>query len=166
LPCRRRCRRRGALLPHHFTLAAHNARAGAPRRFVFCGTVPGVSPAGCYPAPHVHGARTFLPGGLSAGAGAAVQPTDAERNGMPRARRQGSEGSLRQRCSPMVDDSSIRKRWLHRRPSEFAAPFGEKGLKRSVRRYASASIGLRRRFDRSSFRPKDASRHSFTPARG
>ncbi len=23
LPCRRRCRRRGALLPHHFTLAAH-----------------------------------------------------------------------------------------------------------------------------------------------
>ena len=28
LPCRRRCRRRGALLPHHFTLAAHRSQAG------------------------------------------------------------------------------------------------------------------------------------------
>jgi len=26
LPCRRRCRRRGALLPHHFTLAAPQRR--------------------------------------------------------------------------------------------------------------------------------------------
>ena len=34
-------------------------------RFVFCGTVPGVAPAGRYPAPYVHGARTFLPGDLS-----------------------------------------------------------------------------------------------------
>jgi hypothetical protein len=33
-------------------------RAG---RFAFCGTVPGVTPAGCYPAPCFHGARTFLP---------------------------------------------------------------------------------------------------------
>src|SRR5580704_18823078 len=60
-----------------------------PRRFVFCGTVPGVSPAGRYPAPHVHGARTFLPGDLSALAGAAVQPTDAESNGVNERRRQG-----------------------------------------------------------------------------
>jgi hypothetical protein len=37
-------------------------REGAPRRSVLCGTVPGVTPAGRYPAPHVHGARTFLPG--------------------------------------------------------------------------------------------------------
>jgi len=35
---------------------------GAPRRSVLCGTVPGVAPAGRYPAPYVHGARTFLPG--------------------------------------------------------------------------------------------------------
>jgi hypothetical protein len=49
----------------------------APWRFVFCGTVPGVAPAGRYPAPYVHGARTFLPGDLSAVAGAAVRPTDA-----------------------------------------------------------------------------------------
>ena len=37
----------------------------APRRYVFCGTVPGFAPAGCYPAPFVRGARTFLSGNLS-----------------------------------------------------------------------------------------------------
>ena len=47
------------------------------RRFVLCGTFPGVAPAGCYPAPYVDGARTFLPGDLSILAGAAVRPTDA-----------------------------------------------------------------------------------------
>ena len=31
------------------------------RRFAFCGTFPRVAPAGCYPAPCFHGARTFLP---------------------------------------------------------------------------------------------------------
>src|SRR5690349_1509129 len=46
-------------------------------RFVLCGTFPGVAPAGCYPAPHVDGARTFLSRSLSAIAGAAVRPTDA-----------------------------------------------------------------------------------------
>ena len=30
-------------------------------RSAFCGTVPGVTPAGRYPAPCFHGARTFLP---------------------------------------------------------------------------------------------------------
>ncbi len=30
-------------------------------RFAFCGTFPGVAPAGGYPAPHFRGARTFLP---------------------------------------------------------------------------------------------------------
>jgi len=51
--------------------------AEAGRRSVLCGTVPGLSPAGRYPAPFVRGARTFLPGDLSAIAGAAVRPTDA-----------------------------------------------------------------------------------------
>jgi hypothetical protein len=31
------------------------------RRSILCGTVPGVAPAGRYPAPCFHGARTFLP---------------------------------------------------------------------------------------------------------
>src|SRR4029078_10488042 len=49
------------------------------RRFVLCGTFPGVTPAGCYPAPYVDGARTFLPRSLSTIAGAAAQHTDALR---------------------------------------------------------------------------------------
>ena len=44
LPCRFRRRKRGALLPHRFTLAA--AKRNAPRRSVLCGTVPGPAPRG------------------------------------------------------------------------------------------------------------------------
>ena len=54
LPCRSCCQERGALLPHLFTLASRT------RRFVLCGTFPGVTPAGRYPAPLLRGARTFL----------------------------------------------------------------------------------------------------------
>ena len=46
-------------------------------RFNFCGTFPGVAPAGRYPAPFFRGARTFLPRTLSGLAGAVIQPTDA-----------------------------------------------------------------------------------------
>ncbi len=58
LPCRPRYRNRGALLPHPFTLT--RVRLNEPKRFAFCGTFPGVAPAGHYPAPNIHGARTFL----------------------------------------------------------------------------------------------------------
>jgi len=44
LPCRFRRRKRGALLPHRFTLAA--AKRNTPRRSVLCGTVPGPAPKG------------------------------------------------------------------------------------------------------------------------
>lgn len=54
LPCRSCCQSRGGLLPHRFTLTL---QAG---RFVFCGAFPGVAPAGRYPAPLLHGVRTFL----------------------------------------------------------------------------------------------------------
>src|SRR5438105_15091411 len=67
------------------TAPFHPCRAEAPKgeggRFVLCGTVPGVAPAGCYPAPYVDGARTFLPRSLSTIAGAAVRPTDVIRMG-------------------------------------------------------------------------------------
>jgi hypothetical protein len=52
------------------------------QRFALCGTVPGVAPAGGYPAPHVDGARTFLCRGLSAVAAAAVRPTDLQGMGV------------------------------------------------------------------------------------
>ena len=58
-PCHCRCRQRGALLPHHFTLASPPEEGD--RRCLFCGTFPGVAPAGRYPAPCLRGARTFLP---------------------------------------------------------------------------------------------------------
>ena len=70
---------------HAVSVAGHAVRSyrtvspsPAPRRrrFVLCGTVPVVAPAGRYPAPFVHGARTFLPRDLSIPAGAAVRPTD------------------------------------------------------------------------------------------
>jgi hypothetical protein len=54
LPCRCCYQLRGALLPHLFTLTSRSWR------FVFCGTFPGVAPAGRYPAPCFRGARTFL----------------------------------------------------------------------------------------------------------
>ena len=64
LPCPPRRRGGGALLPHPFTLtgALHKRPKvpKKPRRFAFCGTFPGVSPAGGYPAPCFRGARTFL----------------------------------------------------------------------------------------------------------
>ncbi len=59
LPCRRRCRLRGALLPHPFTLTRTADRSPAGRS-ALCGAVPGVTPAGRYPAPCFRGARTFL----------------------------------------------------------------------------------------------------------
>src|SRR3954451_16998912 len=81
LPCRLRCRSRGALLPHLFTLTTPEPRRSGGGRFVLCGTFPKVTLAGRYPAPYVKGARTFLPGGLSTVAGAAVRLTDRVRMG-------------------------------------------------------------------------------------
>ena len=53
------------------------ARTCPARRFAFCGTVPGVAPAGRYPAPCFRGARTFLPPAL-AGREAAIRPSGAD----------------------------------------------------------------------------------------
>ncbi len=72
LPCQSCCQACGALLPHRFTLTADMLR-----QFIFCGTFPGVTPAGRYPAPYSRGARTFLPCTLSGLARAAIQPTGA-----------------------------------------------------------------------------------------
>ena len=73
LPCHRRCRRRGALLPHPFTLTLRSLGPGG--RFAFCGTFPGVAPAGRYPAPCFRGARTFLPPRVSPLRKAAIRPS-------------------------------------------------------------------------------------------
>ena len=60
-------------LPLPLSFPRKRGRVGWGKRFVLCGTFPGVAPAGCYPAPYVDGARTFL-----SLAEAAVRPTDAQ----------------------------------------------------------------------------------------
>jgi len=72
------------------------------KRFVLCGTVPGVAPAGRYPAPYVDGARTFLSSHLSVIAGAAVRPTDALGMGAP-ARRVKPAERFRAKACPALD---------------------------------------------------------------
>ena len=59
LPCPRRCRRGGALLPHRFTLAVRPRKS--ERRSVLCGTFLRVAATGRYPACRPFGVRTFLP---------------------------------------------------------------------------------------------------------
>ena len=66
--------------------------AGRSRWSVLCGTFPGLAPAGRYPAPFVHGARTFPPRQPFGFAGAAVRPTDGERDGV--VGRRGQEADL------------------------------------------------------------------------
>ena len=64
------------------TAPFHPYRSCLPRRDATSGGLfsvalsLGLTPAGRYPAPYVHGARTFLSGHLSALARATVQPTD------------------------------------------------------------------------------------------
>ena len=91
----RHCRPYSVLLPVGFALppllpAARCALAApfrpCPRaalrclrgRFVFCGTFPGVAPAGRYPAPYSRGARTFL---CRLATAAAVRPSDKRSDG-------------------------------------------------------------------------------------
>jgi hypothetical protein len=54
LPCHPRCRGRGGLLPHRFTVAAQ------ARRSDLCGAFRRIAPPGRYPAPLLQGVRTFL----------------------------------------------------------------------------------------------------------
>jgi hypothetical protein len=68
------------------TLSPLPVAANRHRRFTFCGTFPGVAPAGHYPAPYFHGARTFL---HRLAATAAIQPSDPFEVKLARAERNG-----------------------------------------------------------------------------
>ena len=86
LPCQRCCQRRGALLPHHFTLTG-NARA-LLRRYIFCGTFRRLTPPRRYLAP-----RPMEPG-LSSGRNslpATVWPTSAPVSALDRSKAMQSE---------------------------------------------------------------------------
>jgi hypothetical protein len=58
-------------------LPCHTEAQGG--RFAFCGTFPGVAPAGRYPAPCFHGARTFLSPLAQA---ATIRPSDSASMGL------------------------------------------------------------------------------------
>lgn len=70
LPCRRRCRRRGALLPHPFDLT--RPKPGGLLSVALSLTLPEGEAAGRYPAPLFRGARTFL---VRASSPAAARPS-------------------------------------------------------------------------------------------
>jgi hypothetical protein len=91
---------------------------GMPRRSLLCGTVPGVAPAGRYPAPCFRGARTFLPRALSGDAAAAVRPADGRQVRQSR-RSVKAPGSV----SPQICGPSARRGRLNwTRPSAGRSP--------------------------------------------
>ena len=121
----------------------------APRRFVLCGTVPRLAPAGRYPAPLVHGARTFLPGtspnstACAGGKGRPERPsgrltgTGMVMSALAVKRRQGARNrapALRC-CAPGRDGQGGRARWRASidRPRRRPAPGGNAAGRRSPR---------------------------------
>ncbi len=87
-------------------------------RFAFCGTVPGIAPAGCYPAPCHRGARTFLPRGVTLEGGrpavwhAVGRPVPGRGQGSRRARRAHAERSSKRSSRARVSSST----WPSMRP--------------------------------------------------
>ena len=74
LPCHSCCQDRGGLLPHRFTitLTGSGAMPGSGLSLLCC-AFPRVTPAGGYPAPLLHGVRTFL--GTRLRAPAVIRPS-------------------------------------------------------------------------------------------
>ena len=107
LPCRRRCRRRGALLPHHFTLATANNCTAAVcflwhcpyvrTRRMLSGTV-------CPRSPDFPLRQPF---GF---AGAAVRPTDTSRDGDIAPARQVSGANSLKKDQGMTRNITLRAR--------------------------------------------------------
>src|SRR5215467_2064624 len=69
-------------------------------RSVLCGTFPRLAPAGRYPAPYVHGARTFLPRPPFGIGRAAVRPTDKQAMGSERHKVKGRPAGAAAHAAP------------------------------------------------------------------
>ncbi len=98
----------------------------APRRSVLCGTVPGVAPAGRYPAPSVLEPGLSSPAAFRHWRGAAVQPTDGlgmGAHGAPvkgrRVRRSTPRAALGRAQRGASDPSATAR--IRGRPAAFAA---------------------------------------------
>ncbi len=105
----RRCRGRGGLLPHPFTVAGPK-----PLRPAFCGTFPGpeiaLLPAGDYPAPSFRGARTFLDAPKRA---AAARPSGRSYLVFPRSRSKSRLSRIARHSPSIVPSisSGRKRRW-------------------------------------------------------
>ena len=75
----------GGAVRSYRTLSPLPAGRGRSRRFAFCGTFPGVAPAGRYPAPCFRGARTFLPPRPHGARKAAIRPSGTYKGNPSRA---------------------------------------------------------------------------------
>jgi hypothetical protein len=94
LPCHPRCRGRGGLLPHRFTVAAH------ARRSDLCGAFRRIAPPGRYPAPLLQGVRTFL------------EPQSPKKRGPAAIRPSARIGPMR--CPRPRQAGPARRRWRNR----------------------------------------------------
>ena len=119
-----RCRTRGALLPHLFTLTG--AEFPPCRRFDLCGAFPGVAPAGRYPAPFLRGARTFLSlagaAVRSTGAGFQVRTGGGGVKARPPARCEASLAPAWARTEPFAQASRFRATYRRISPPDDFAP--------------------------------------------
>ena len=95
---------------------------GLAGRSAFCGTVPGVAPAGRYPAPCSRGARTFLPRPIRSGA--AIRPSDPVDNVHPRVSDSQLPGRDRQVVLPVVGSilGGGRRSTINATPATVVAP--------------------------------------------
>ena len=149
LPCRRRCRKRGALLPHRFTLAAtiHNA----PRRSVLCGTIPEPGPRAGPPDVIRH--RWSMEPGLSSPA--AFRHWQGRPSG--RLTRVGMGG----RC---LGVKPCRRTWQKKSPGQLGGKAARAGWRQQDpadrRKVAPDQIGLRRTRVRPVFAAKSGRNRS------
>ncbi len=110
-------------------------------RFAFCGTFPGVAPAGRYPAPCFRGARTFLPDSLSAVVGAAVRPTGNPDKGIraPKVKAVRINGQASS-ISPATSGSASMRRFKVRTVEASATPSIRAGRKCRWNARTTASV--------------------------
>lgn len=104
-----------------------------PGRFAFCGTIPRVTPAGRYPAPCIHGARTFLrprgqrPSGRLALNGLGIATAKVKERGPPRPQLTRMIGGTRRRGRPAEPPpAGLSSRRRRRRWRRWSAPWSNR----------------------------------------
>ena len=139
------------------------------RRFAFCGTVPGVAPAGRYPAPCFRGARTFLPPGVAA-RGATIRPSGERLVVPPRtgvnAARSAEPRSWRVQSSSASSQASRCRHSASNRPSTRAGrKWRWKAVTTAAVEESPGSTGIRCRLTAGGGDPRESATENKPPAR-